>query len=72
MNILRYADTARKCGVAPMTIKRWATRPEYADMAFPKPFELGTNSVGFVEEEVDAWLAARAAERDAPDETQAA
>ena len=65
MNILRYADAARKCGVSRMTVYRWATLPEYADMGFPKPFELGTNSVGFVESEVDAWLKARAAERGA-------
>ncbi len=72
MNILRYAAAARKCAVAPMTIRRWATQPEYADTGFPKPLELGTNSVGFIEAEVDAWLAARAAERDAPGEPEAA
>ena len=66
MNILRYADAAMKCGVAPMTIRRWATRPEYADMGFPKPFELGPSSVGFIESEIDDWLEARAADRIAP------
>ncbi len=64
MNILRYADTARKCGVSKMTVYRWATQSEYADKNFPKPVELGENSVGFVEAEVDAWLEARAAERE--------
>lgn len=64
MNILRYADTARKCGVSKMTVRRWATRDEYADMGFPKPVELSENCVGFVESEVTAWLEARAAERD--------
>jgi prophage regulatory protein len=63
MNILRYPDAARKIGVSRMTVFRWATQPKYADMGFPKPIDLGVNSVGFVEEEIDSWLAARAAER---------
>ena len=58
-------DTARKCGVSRMTLYRWATQPEYADMGFPKPINLGANSVGFVEEEIDQWLADRAAKREA-------
>ena len=64
MNILRYPDAARKCGVSRMTAYRWATQPEYADMGFPKPVELGINSVGFVEEEIDEWLAKQAAKRE--------
>jgi prophage regulatory protein len=64
MNILRYRDAARKVAVSRMTVYRWATQPEYADMKFPKPMDLGNNSVGFVEAEIDAWLEARAAERE--------
>ena len=64
MNILRYKATAEKCGVTPITIRRWATKPEYKSMEFPKPVFLGENSVGFVEAEVDAFLEARAAMRD--------
>ncbi len=63
MNILRPKATAVKCGVVPITIRRWATDPKYAHMNFPKPISLGKNSVGFVESEVDGWLEARAAER---------
>ena len=63
MNILRYADAARKCGVSKMTVYRWATQPEYADMEFPKPFELGPSSVGFIESEINDWLEAKASER---------
>ncbi len=63
MNILRYRATAQKCDVTPITIRRWATKPEYAGMGFPKPVSLGDNSVGFVEAEVDAWLEDRAAGR---------
>ena len=64
MNILRYASAAKKCGVHRQTIYRWATLPEYKDMKFPKPIPLGDNSVGFVEAEIDQWLAAQAATRD--------
>ena len=64
MNILRYKATAQKCGVAPITIRRWATLDEYAGMGFPKPIFLGENSVGFDESEVDDFLAQRAAQRD--------
>ena len=64
MNILRYKAAAKKCGVAPITIRRWATLPEYASMGFPKPIFLGENSVGFAEEEIDDYLAEQAAKRD--------
>ena len=64
MNIIRRKPTAVKCGVVPITIDRWATDPKYADMNFPKPLNLGENSVGYVEAEIDAWLEARAAERE--------
>ena len=64
MNILRYKATAQKCDVSPITIRRWATLPEYSDLNFPRPVSLGENSVGFVEQEVDDFLARRAALRD--------
>ncbi len=64
MNILRYADVARKCCVSVMTIRRWATDPDYAHLNFEKPIPLGDNSVGFDEAGVDSWLAERAAKRD--------
>ena len=63
MNILRYRATAAKCDVAPITIRRWSSDPKYVAMGFPKPIELGDNSVGFIEEEIDTWLAERAAAR---------
>ena len=64
MNILRYKATAQKCDVTPITIRRWATQPEYSSLNFPKPISLGEGSVGFSEAEVDDWLAERAAKRD--------
>ncbi len=46
------------------TIERWANDPEYEHLDFPKPVQLGDNSVGFLEEEIDEWIARRAAMRD--------
>jgi prophage regulatory protein len=31
---------------------------------FPRPIQISDRSIAWIEEEVDAWLAARAAERD--------
>ncbi len=64
MNILRPKATAVKCGVTPITIHRWSSEKKYAHKNFPKPISLGENSVGYVEAEIDAWLEARAAERE--------
>ena len=64
MNILRPKATAVKCGVTPITVRRWATEEKYAHKNFPKPISLGENSVGYVEAEIDTWLEARAAERE--------
>ena len=65
MNVLRFKTTALKCGEkSVITIRRWATHPDYAHLNFPKPIKLGDNSVGFIEEEIDVWLAEQAAKRD--------
>ena len=32
---------------------------------FPKPLKIGDNRIGFVEAEIEAWLKAKIAERDA-------
>ncbi len=64
MNVIRPKATAIKCGVAPITIHRWATDPKYSYLNFPRKVSLGDNSVGFIEAEVDAFLEARAVERD--------
>ena len=66
MNILRPKATAKKCGVTTITVHRWATDPKYAHLGFPKPIPLGDNSVGHIEGEIDKWLEARAAKREAP------
>ena len=63
MNVLRPKATAVKCGVTPITIHRWATDPRYAHMGFPKPISLGDNSVGYIELELNDWIAEQAAKR---------
>ena len=64
MNVIRPKATAIKCGVAPITIHRWSSDPKYFYLNFPKKLRLSENSVGFIEEEVDDWIAERAAKRD--------
>ena len=71
MNIIRPKATAVKCGVAPITIHRWATDPKYEHLNFPKKIRLSENSVGFIEAEVEAFLESRAAKRDGGDDAGA-
>ena len=72
MNIIRPKAMALKCGVTPITVHRWATDEKYSHLNFPKPISLGENSVGYIEEEADAWLAEQAAKRDAAEPSKAA
>jgi prophage regulatory protein len=59
MEILRFSDLkARKIIANRMTLRRWI-----ASQDFPKSVQLGPNTVGWLKSEVEAWLAARAAER---------
>ncbi|MGH7037065.1 MAG: helix-turn-helix transcriptional regulator [Stellaceae bacterium] len=60
MRILRQRQVIEKVGYSPMHI--W--RLEKAGR-FPHRVKLGPNSVGWVAEEIDAWIEARIAERDA-------
>jgi len=43
---------------------RFYIRQLVAKGQFPKPVRLGGNRVAFVEDEIDAWLRKRAAERE--------
>lgn len=56
--ILRLSDVERRIGLKKTTIYRLIS-----ERRFPKPIPLGARSVGFVLTEVDAWIAARIAER---------
>ena len=58
--ILRLDSVLRRTGLPISTL--------YAKMAagsFPRPVKLGARSVGWASDEVDSWIDARVAERDA-------
>lgn len=59
MRVLKIKKLVKKVGKSKPTI--------YRDMAagtFPQSLRLGSNSVGWLESEIDAWIEARAAERE--------
>jgi prophage regulatory protein len=58
MRVLRKREVADRLGVSIMTLWRWE-KSNY----FPKRVQLGSASVGYLEEEVNAWLQTKAAER---------
>ena len=60
MRILRQRQVIERVGYSPMHL--W--RLEKAGK-FPQRLKLGPNSVGWVSTEIDAWIEARIAERDA-------
>lgn len=61
LTILRPKHAARHIGIGISTLYRWTND---AAMQFPQPVRLGANSSGWLQHELDAWLAARVAARD--------
>lgn len=60
MRILRLRNVMEKTGLARSTIYK------YIDAGtFPKPIDLGGRSVGWVDSEIDDWIAGKIQERDA-------
>jgi prophage regulatory protein len=60
MRILRMRQVTEKIGLGRSAIyDRMDQRSPRYDPTFPKSVSLGGRSIGFVEAEVDAWLAAR-------------
>lgn len=57
--ILRRPAVTHKTGLASSSLYAAIARGE-----FPKPIKLGERSVGWLSREVDAWIEARAAQRD--------
>ena len=55
LNILRNAGVCRKLGISPTTLWRWS-----GNGGFPSSIQLGPNTVGWIESEIDAWIAAKA------------
>ncbi|EFC9832181.1 AlpA family phage regulatory protein [Escherichia coli] len=62
VKILRMRAVADKLGIARSTIYDWlnAKSPRH-DPAFPKPYPLGKQSVGWLESELDEWVLQRRA-----------
>ena len=58
--ILRRSEVCRRVGLSHQSIWRKEARG-----TFPKRVQLGPASVGWLEAEVDGWIEARIAERDA-------
>jgi prophage regulatory protein len=59
-SILRLPEVEKRTGLRRATIYRRATAG-----TFPKPVRVGPNSTGWLESEIDAFLAKAVAERDA-------
>ena len=59
-SILRLPEVEKRTGLRRATIYRRA-----GEGSFPKPVRLGPNSTGWLESEIDGFLAGLAAERDA-------
>jgi prophage regulatory protein len=52
--IVRRGEAASILGISDTTLWRW-TR----DGRFPKPIKLGPNTVGWLHDDLEAWLASR-------------
>jgi len=60
LEILRLRQVKQRCGLGRSTIYA-----RVRDGTFPRPIDLGPNSVGWLCHEIDDWLAERVAARDA-------
>ena len=52
--VLRAPEVVSEIGVSKATLYRWVRSGQ-----FPPPIKLGGHSVGWLREEIDAWLAGR-------------
>lgn len=60
-NVLRPKIVAQKLGCSRSSLYNLLNaRSPYYDASFPRPIKLTARSVGFLESEIDAWLASRA------------
>ena len=64
-NIIRLKQLIAKTGLSRSTIyaKLNPDSPQY-DPTFPKPINLSTRSMGFLEREAEAWIASKIEARD--------
>ena len=63
MKALSRKSVAAKCDVSKSQIDRWTREERYAYLDFPQPFELSDGKPAWREDEIDAFLVARAALR---------
>jgi prophage regulatory protein len=61
ITFLRLPEVVARVGLSPMTLWR---REHQEPPSFPRRVKLGPNAVGWPKAEIDAWCAARIAERD--------
>lgn len=54
MRIRSYEDALKMLGVSRVTLWRWL-RDEHS--TFPRPIRLGKRKLGFVEDELNQWIA---------------
>lgn len=60
VKVLRITAVINKLGIARSTIYDWLnTKSPRHDPAFPKPYPLGKQSVGWLESELDEWILKR-------------
>ncbi|WP_420291462.1 helix-turn-helix transcriptional regulator [Burkholderia thailandensis] len=66
LNVLNRPGVSKKTGKSRSSIYN-AINPasKYYDESFPKPIRTGAKSIGWIESEVDAWIASRAQARNA-------
>ncbi len=62
MIILRMKEVVKRVGYCRSHLWRLER-----DGQFPRKIRLGSNSIGYVESEIDEWIAGKVAERDAQD-----
>lgn len=60
MQVLRMNDVIGKLGMSRSTIyERINPASKRYDATFPKPFKLGLSAIGWLEQDIDAWLKAK-------------
>ena len=63
MKALSRKSVAAKCDVSTSQVDRWTREERYSYLDFPQPFELSDGKPAWREDEIDAFLVARAARK---------
>lgn len=55
--LLRLRDVCERLGVSKSTVYNWLnSQSRYHRANFPRPVRIGVASIGFVEQEIDAYI----------------